>query len=45
MSKLDRVFADMRERALAHPLTEASHPVMPEASLADGTLLGLSFNL
>lgn len=45
MARLDRLFADMRERALAQPMTRATRAVLPDAELPGGILIGLSFNL
>ena len=44
MSRLDRIFAEMRERAFKNPLTRANRPVFPEVELPGGILIGLSLN-
>lgn len=44
MSRMDRIFAGMRERAMLQPLTRANTFVFPEAQLPGGIAIGLSLN-
>jgi len=44
MSRLDRIFAEMRTRAMQQPLARADRFVLPEVELPGGILIGLSLN-
>lgn len=44
MSRLDRIFAEMRANAMRNPITRANTPVIPQAELPGGILIGLSLN-
>jgi hypothetical protein len=45
MSRLDRLFAEYRERAMRRPLTRAERLVLPALELPGGVAIGLSVNL
>jgi hypothetical protein len=44
MSKLDRLFAEYRERAFRSPLTRAQRVVLPGLELPGGVAVALSLN-